>query len=444
MGKKKKIKKEITPVLQNEKDTVVFMAAYDIHKIERHFFRIRRRKKKKELWSQFHIAGFSHNNTYITPYAKCHYTAEYNTLNQVTAFHFDKSFEQYNKEYKNFADEMMSTLYLQHSAKALLDSTLIKLNTCFNLERFLVVFDDKVYQVDPMAFIMSGSLIVCFELIDFETGVPLEATAIYGRSNNFGIKPIDKIRYFDESEFRDDNRKITDIVFENVYGFLTKSSGNKWEVGNYSYVHNILVLSNRIDKVPDYFQSVLGGKIEDFSVSNISATDAFRFYATEYLGVVTDIKSGKDKHHILNDCMLLESFKIFVLLKMIIDYEIHHKMDEIIDHQIYAQSQLHPLHVPIITLNVIDNLKETYSYTRYKQAIEFKMEALKIYQERKISENGRLLNILLYILAMLGSAQTLQVLQTEFGLPFNISFWVTMAVFIVCGVVWIVRETKKE
>ena len=32
---------------ENEKDTVVFMAAYDIHKIERHFFRIRRKKKKK-------------------------------------------------------------------------------------------------------------------------------------------------------------------------------------------------------------------------------------------------------------------------------------------------------------------------------------------------------------------------------------------------------------
>lgn len=444
MAKKKKVKKEITPIPKNEKDTVVFMAAYDIHKIEKHFFRIRRRKKKRELWSQFHIAGFSHNNTYITPYAKCPYTAEYNSLNQVTAFRFEKSLEEYNKEYKNFADEMMSTLYLQHSAKALLDSTLIKLNTCFNLERFLVVFEDKEYQVDPMAFIMSGSLIVCFELIDFETGVPLEATAIYGRSNNFGIKPIDKIRYFDESEFRDDNRKIADIVFENVYGFLTKSSGNKWEVGNYSYVHNILVLSNRIDKIPDYFQRVLGGKIEDFSVKNISATDAFKFYATEYLGVVTDIESGEDKHHILNDCMLLEGFKIFVLLKMIIDYEIHHKMDEIIDHQIYAQSQLHPLHVPIITLNVIDNMKKTYSYTRYKQAIEFKMDTLKIYQERKISKNGRLLNILLYILAMLGSAQTLQVLQTELGLPFNISFWVTMAVFIVCGAVWIVRENKKD
>ena len=440
MAKKKIIKKEFTPSPKNEKDTVVFMAVYDIHKIKRRFFRFRKRKKKG-LWSQFHIAGFSHNNAYITPYAKCHYTVEYNSLNQVTAFHFEKSVEQYNK---NFTDEMISTLYLQYSAKALLDSTLIELNTCFNLERFLVVFDNKVYQVDPMAFIMSESLMVCFELIDFETAIPLNATSIFGRSNNFGIKPIDKIKYFDESEFREDNRKITDIVFDNVYGFLTNTSGNKWKVGSYSYVHNTLVLSNKIDQISDYFQCVLGGKIEDFNVRNLSATDAFKFYATEYLGVVTDVESGKDKHHILNDCILLESFKMFVLLKMIIDYEIHDKMDEIIDHQIYAKSQLHPLHVPIITLNVIDNLMETYSFLRYKRAIDFKMQTLKLYQERKISKNGRLLNILLYILAMLGSAQTLQVLKTEFGIPFNISFWITMGVFVVCGLVWIVRESKNS
>lgn len=444
MSKKKKIKKEIPQVLRNEKDTVVFMAAYDIHKIERNFFHFSRKKKKKALWSQFHIAGFSHNNTYVTPYAKCHYTTEYNLFNQVTAFHFEENFEQYDKECKNFADEMISTLYLQHSANALLDPAFIELNTCFNLERFLVVFNDKVYQVDPVAFIMSGSLVVCFELIDFKTGIPLEATSIQGRSNNFGINPVDKIRYFDESEFRDDNRKITDIIFENVYGFLMKSTSNKWKFKSYSYVHNILVLSNKIDAVADYFQNVLGGKIDDFSVRNISATDSFKFYSTEYLGVVTDVESTENQHHILNDCILLESFKMFVLLKMIIDYEIHHKIDEIIDHQIYAQSQLYPLHVPIITLNAIDNLKKTYSYARYKQAIEFKMETLKIYQERKIRKNGRLLNILLYVLAMLGSAQTLQVLKTEFNLPFNISFWVTMSVFIVCGVIWIIRDNKQN
>lgn len=189
---------------------------------------------------------------------------------------------------------------------------------------------------------------------------------------------------------------------------------------------------------------MLGGKIENFAVKNISATDAFDFYSTEYLGVVTNISDGKDKHHILNDCMILEGFKIFVLLKMIVDYEIHYKLDEIIDHQIYVESQLYPLRVPIITLNIIDNLKNTYSFARYKQAIDLKLKTLNIYQDRKINNNGRLLNILLYILAMFGSAQTLQVLQTGFKISFNISFCIVMSVFVIFGVVWIMREIKKQ
>lgn len=440
MAKKKKIRQEVKTNPKTEKDTVVFMTAYDVHKLKRKFFHIGKTSKNKELWSQYHIAGFSYNNTYVTPYAKCHYTAEYNTLNQITAFHFEKDFEEYNNIYDKFTDEMMTTLCLQYSANALLDTTLINVDICFNMARFLVTFADKVYQVDPVAFIMSGSLIVNFELIDFETGVPLNSKSIHGRNNNYGIKPIEKIRYFDETEFKDDNRKICDIVFENVYGFLTKSSNDKWQIGNYSYVHNLLVLSNEIDNVSEYFQSVLGGKVNNFDAENISATEDFEFYSTEYLGLVVNIDSNKDKHRILNDCLMLEAFKTFILLKMIIDYEMHHSLEEIIDHQIYSQSQLYPLHVPIITMNVIDNLKNTYSYSRYKQAVDFKMQALNIYQERKISKNGRFLNVLLYILAMIGSAQTLQVLQTEFNMPFSISFGVTMAVFIIFGLVWLIRE----
>ena len=63
---KKRIKQEIQPKKNIEKDTVVFMTAYDIHKIERHRFHFSKKANKRELWSQFHIAGFSHNNTYIT------------------------------------------------------------------------------------------------------------------------------------------------------------------------------------------------------------------------------------------------------------------------------------------------------------------------------------------------------------------------------------------
>lgn len=420
-------------------DTVVFMTAYDIHNIERRFLHFKRKTMREELWSQFHISGCSYNNTYITPHSKCSYTVECNSLSQIVAVHFE------NNEYDDtFINEMLKTVYLQHSASVLLDSTLIQVNICFDMEQFLVLFDEVVYQVDPIVYIMNGSLIVNFELINYETGVPLDARSIYGKLNNYGLKHIDKIMYFGDSEFSEDHRKVSDVIFENVNGFLTNLSNDKWKVGQYSFVHNIFVLSREIPDAANYFQKVLGGKIEDFNVKNLSSTDAFNYYSTEYLGVVTGICTGEDRHLILIDCMLLEGFKIFVLLKMIIDYEIHHKLDDVIDHQIYAEGQLYPLHVPIITLNVIDNLKSTYSYSMYKQAIDFKLKTLNIYQERRINSNGRLLNVLLYILALLGSAQTLQVLQTELGLPFDISFWVVMGFFIVFGLVWIIRETKKQ
>ena len=444
MFKNKTKKRKVITDKTAEKDTVVFMTAYDIHKIKHHFFHFGKKKKATGLLSHFHIAGFSYKNTYVTPYGNCHYTVEYNPLNQIVAFHFDEKIEEYNKKHENFADEIITTLCLHHSAEAVLDTSLIQVTSCFNMERFLVKFGGKTYQVDPLAFIMNGSLIVNFELIDFETGIPIKADSIFGRINNYGIKPVEKIKYFDESDFKNDNRKISDIIFENIYGFMTKSSNDKWEIGNFSFVHNILVVSNKINNVNEYFQNVLGGKIDNLNSRNLSATSEFEFYSTEYLGVITNIRITENKHHVLNDCIMLESFKTFILLKMIMDYEIHHKLDEIVDHQIYIESLLYPMSVPIITFNFIDNLKNTYSFSRDKEAIDFKLKTLHHYQERKISKNGRLLNILLYILAMLGSAQTLQVLQTEFGLPFKTSFWVVTGIFIILGVIWIVREHSKK
>lgn len=202
-----------------------------------------------------------------------------------------------------------------------------------------------------------------------------------------------------------------------------------------------LVMSNKINDVSNYFQNVLGAQIDNFKIDNISATNAFRLYSTEYLGVITEVKN-EDIDRILFDCMMLESFKVYLLLKMIIDYEITHKLDEIVNRQIYVESLYYPSHVPIITLNIIKNLKQTTSFTQYKQAIDFKVQALKIQQDRKKTSNGKLMNFLLYILAMLGCAQTLQVLQTELGLSFKYSFWVAMGIFAVFGFIWWRRESK--
>lgn len=425
------------------KDAIIFMSAYNIHKFKRHHIQWKQKVNSKELLEEFHIKGISHNNTYVAPYAKCNYTAEYNSINQVTAYHFEEDIANIRSEYPDFSDEMMTILSLHHSSIALLDSTQVHISTCFNLESFLVVFDEKTFQVDPIVFMMNGALIVIFELIDFESGIPLEYDSIYGRSHNFGIQPIKKMKYFNVDEFIEDTRTIPEVIFENVCAFLTKINRNKWIVDNYSYVHNTLVLSNKINNVADYFQMVLGAQINDFDPNNISSTDAFEYYSTEYLGVVTHI-ANDDSNRILFDCIVLESFKVYLLLKMIIDFEINHKLTKIIKNQFYVESLFYPSRVPIITLNMISNIKTTTSFIQYKNAIDFKIKVLNHNQEKQRASNGRLLNILLYILALLGSAQTLQVLQTEFQLPFEYSFWIVLGLFAVFGIIWIIREIKKQ
>ena len=443
MAKKKNIVKKVEKTKQKIQDTIVFMTAYDIHKFKHHFPRFWQHSKGKELLKQYHISGISYKTMYVSPDAKCNYSVEYDSLKQVSAFHFDESIVETNKKYPQFTEEMMTTLSLHHSANALLDSSQINVSMCFNMESFLVMFGTKILQVDPMAFMMNGSLIVNFELVDYETTIPLEHNAIFGRSNNYGIQPISKIKYFNETDFIDDDRKVCDIVFQNIFGFIYKAGKGKWNVDNFSFVHNILVMSNKIDNASEYFQKVLGAQIDNYNVNNIGTASAFNYYSTEYLGVVAQVTS-EDVNNILFDCIMLESFKVYLLLKMIIDYEVNHNLDKIIDNQIYVESLFYPAHVPIITLNVINNLKETVSFSRYKQAIDFKVKALKIEQERKRNSNGRLMNVLLYILALLGSAQTLQVLQTELGLPFKIAFWVVMGIFAVFGIVWIYREIEKK
>ena len=443
MAKKKNTVKKVVKSKQEIQDTVVFMTAYNIHKFKQHFPHFWQHRKTRDLLKQHHISGISNKSVYISPYAKCNYTVEYDSLKQVSAFHFEESVIEINEKYPQFMEEMMTTLSLHHSSNALLDTSQIDVFMCFNMESFLVEIGTKILQVDPVAFMVNGSLIVNFELIDFESAVPLTYDAIYGRSNNYGIQPINKIKYFNEIDFTEDDRKISDIISQNIFRFINKGAKGKWEVEELGSEHNIFVVSNKIENVSEYFQKVLGAQINNFKVDNISTADSFEYYSTEYLGVVTQINS-ENTNNIFFDCMMLESFKVYLMLKMVVDYEINDKLDKIIDSQIFVESLFYPSYVPIITSNVINNLKETVSFSKYKQAIDFKIQALKIFQERKRINNGRLMNILLYILALLGSAQTLQVLQTEFGLSFKIMFGVVISVFVVSGVVWFCREFKKE
>ena len=128
MAKKKNIVKKVEKTKQKIQDTIVFMTAYDIHKFKHHFPRFWQHSKGKELLKQYHISGISYKTMYVSPDAKCNYSVEYDSLKQVSAFHFDESIVETNKKYPQFTEEMMTTLSLHHSANALFDSSQINVS----------------------------------------------------------------------------------------------------------------------------------------------------------------------------------------------------------------------------------------------------------------------------------------------------------------------------
>ena len=91
---------------------------------------------------------------------------------------------------------------------------------------------------------------------------------------------------------------------------------------------------------------------------------------------------------------------------------------------------------------VIENIKQTNSYKRYKAAVDFKQEVMKYNREKRRDKNGRLLNVLLYLLSFFGCIGTLEILEERFALPFNWGLIIAVIVFGVGGFAWMITEQK--
>lgn len=428
-------------------DIVIFMAIYEVNEFKRNFVLFKKKKNnRKELLERFHIAGISHDSTYITPDNKVCYDTEYNNIQLNSTIHFNFENTETMEAFDDKAiSEMFYTIAYEQRARSLLDDVTMKITTAFNMESFLVEIDDNMYQVDPTAFILNASIVISFELIHFDSALPLSSSEIYGRHNNLSILPVKKVKYFNQEDFNDieGEKKISDIIYDNIWSFFETAGSNRWKPDQYSYLQNILVVSNKISNIEKYFQNVLGAQIDDFLIKNIGSNSLFKYYAKEFLGLVVDV-SDDSLSDVLIDTQVLEAFKMYLNLQLIIDYDINHDLEKLLDHQMFVKSLFYPRHVPIITMNVIENLKDTVSFKNEEQAIEFKIESLKLLQQRKKNNNGILLNALLFILAIISSLQFLDILQHELGIPFKLGLIVTCVAFTILLVVWILKETRNK
>lgn len=424
-------------------DTVVFMAAYNIDKITKQFPRIWKKKKAKELIKSHHIAAIVSDNIVFTPNGRFSYTEEYDYVNQNTRISFGKNCDNIKTEKQQEELSRVSWLLtFRHSAHLLLDESLFRISFLIDMEPFLVSIYSNIIQVDPVVFFMNGVLFINYELIDFNSGKPFDRGKCKGVKSNYNILSVEKLKYFDELDFSDDNRKISDIIFSNVTDCFSDMTRKKYRTESFSFLHNTFIITKKGLNIEEFFQAAIGADIPNLKLQNISGTKEFRYYSHDSFGLV-EISSKVFSQQVLFDGLLLESVKMYLCLQSVIGVDQMNNLEKLLQQRAYIESLRYPSHVPIITDNALKVFTNTNSFIHHTSALDLKIQYFSMLQERQKAKNSRLLSILLYILAVISSIGALGTLHTEIGLSFKLGLTIIIPFFGALGAYWYYNEKKE-
>jgi len=424
-------------------DYVVFMTAYRVNKYKKSkFFNFKKSKTTTEILKQFHIYSIATESTILTQNGILDYKKNVDPYKQVTNFNFEiKQKDKTLDDYKEDIDNITWIFNMSHSLEFILNNRFFKIPFYITMEQFLVTINNRVLKVDPVAFFMNDMLFINYQLIDYKTGSPLKKEDIYG-NNNYNILQTEKIYYFSEKIYKNRIDNISNIIFYNISNCLEKLSNYKLDHNNTSFLHNLFVVTDKIENLEQFFLDVLGVTELELDLKNINNNNAFKYFSQEYLGVATEIESNYLQQSLF-DCLLLEVMKMYFMLKQIINFDITNELDTTIDKQLELERLSYLTKVPIITLNAIENMKKTNSFKFYEKAIKFKISYLKIYQEKRKNKNSLMLNILLYILSFMSAISIIPIIKSIFDLSEKKSFMVLSVTFIFLGVLWVKSEMKK-
>lgn len=426
-------------------DTIVFMSAYNITRYSK--FKLPRFNKKQELnalLDKHHLTYMLLGGKLISPKGALTLSSEYDYVKQHTVFSFKPVKEKDDiEEYDKIISSTGFCVKLLHAQSVLADSTYFKIDYFICMDRFLVHIGERIFQIDPVIFSMNRVLIITFEVIDFETGFPLKKEDVFGKIGNYNLLTVNGYQYFGEENVTLCNDKISEIIYNNISDFFFVMLGEKFKAEEYSFIHNTLVLSNGIDDVTKYLCKLIGTRELPSPIENISTTENYEYYPQDGASVIKNYNSDDVDIPLYNGIML-ESIKIYIYLFQFINVDLTEDMNRIMRNDLYLENLFFAPRIPIETHNLLSYIYKTKSFQHHKEATKLKISYMTAENESKKNRNAILLNVLLYIVSLLGAIGTLEILESRLCIPFQYSFWVVISAFSIFGIIWLVSEYKRN
>lgn len=422
------------------------MSAYESTKWHKTKLKIPLKKKPglDALLEKYHLTYMLIGDKLVSTKGKLKLCTEYDYIQQSTKFSFVSLDSRHDiSDFEEIIDRTGLCVKMLHAQSVLSDPTYFQIDCFICMESFLVYIGGHAFQIDPVIFSMNRTLIIAFEVIDYETGFPLKKDDVYGKLGNYNLLMVDSYKYFGDKDKTTANSKISEIIFYNIREFFYEMTGRKFESQEYSFVHNTLVLSDRIRNIENYFCNLIGTRELPSPLENISTTTTYQYYPQDGASVITKYTPENIDIALYNGIMF-ESIKLYVYLFQIINAEIAEDMNNVIKNDLYLENLFFAPHVPIETYNLLSYIYSTKTFQHHKEATKLKISYMTAQNESEKKKNGLLLNILLYFLALIGAVDTLDMLEQRLGIPFNYSFAVVTILFSVLGVIWWAVERKRS
>lgn len=426
-------------------DTVVFMSAYDITKYsESKLPNFKKKQDLKDLLNKYHLTYILLEDKLICSKGALRLSSEYDYVQQHTSFLFKPVKESCDiEEFDEILNITGFCINLLHAQSILADPTYFDIDYFICMKPFLVYVSERQYQIDPVVFSMNRTLFITFEVIDFNTTIPLQRNDVLGKKGNYNLLNINGYQYFGEESTTLYHGRISEIIFDNVSGYFFEMLGYKFGAEEYSFIHNTLVLSNEIDDVSKYLCNLIGTRELPSPLENISTTKNYEYYPQDGSSVIKDFSSNNFDIALYNGIML-ESIKMYVYLFQIINVNVIEDLNKVVRNDLYLEKLFFAPRIPIETHNFLGFIYKTNSFQHRKESAKLKIAYMTAENDSKKSRNAVFLNVLLYIISILGAIETLETLESRLNIPFDYSFWTVISAFTIFGIVWLVKEYKQN
>ena len=146
---------------------------------------------------------------------------------------------------------------------------------------------------------------------------------------------------------------------------------------------------------------------------------------------------------ILYPAIVLEAIKLYIHVFQTTNLEDETDIHRTIRNDIYLQNLFCSPDLPIMTHNLLNYIRESEPYKKHSEALQLKIAYLSAQNELKKNRNATVLNVLLYVISLLGAIGTLDVIEQHFGVPFEHSF-IVITILFVLGLIWWVIEYRNN